>query len=142
MSGGSFNYLCHSDEPWHRSEDLESMAEALDQRGYADAAKETRQWLHYTPAAPREVLKDLWWAVEWKTSGDSNEEVVIDAYTQYQASDAIPSLDTTVPVSRQALLAAIHKARTLYAEAVTAGDHVLPGHECWAEFERLAEYLI
>lgn len=142
MSGGSYNYLCYSDEPWYRTEELEGMAEALDQRGYTDAAAETRQWLHYnyTPPSPRDALKNLWRAVEWKESGDWAETDVVEEYAQYQISSADTELDTTVQVSRQALLAAIRKARALYIEAF--GSEPVPDGECWAEFERLAEYLV
>lgn len=48
----------------------------------------------------------------------------------------------TVSVPRDVLIRALTKARLLYiATAAEAGHDPGPEDECWAEFERLAEYV-
>jgi len=48
----------------------------------------------------------------------------------------------TVSVPREVLIRALAKARLLYVGvAVEQGSDPGPDDECWAEFERLAEYV-
>ena len=94
MSGGSFNYLCHT---WDlnglidKCGDLEAMASELSGLGYAqDAARETeelvvmlRQW-EVRATVRIERLREVWKAVEWWRSCDYGEDRVREALAEYR----------------------------------------------------------
>lgn len=94
MSGGSFNYLCHT---WDlgdivgKTGDLEAMSQALAGLGYAkDAARETeellvilRQWEVQT-SVRLERLREVWKAMEWWQSCDYSEDQVREALAEYR----------------------------------------------------------
>lgn len=94
MSGGSFNYLCHS---WDLNDivgklgDLEAMSQALAGLGYAqDAARETeellvilRQWQVQTEVRLHR-LTPVWKAMEWWQSCDSSEDGFREALAEYR----------------------------------------------------------
>lgn len=94
MSGGSFNYLCHS---WDLSDiiskqgDLEEMAEALAGLGYAqDAARETeellvilRQW-EVRASVRLDRLREVWKAMEWWRSCDRSEDQFKETLAEYR----------------------------------------------------------
>lgn len=98
MSGGSFNYLCHT---WDLGDivekrgDLEEMSQALAALGYAqDAARETeellvilRQW-EVQASVRLERLREVWKAVEWWRSCDYSEDQVREALTAYRGEPA------------------------------------------------------
>lgn len=94
VSGGSFNYLCHS---WDLSDlvskrsHLEAMAEELERLSWAkDAAKETRHLVADLNAIEVRVevalerLRPVWKAVEWWRSCDWSEDQVREAVTEFQ----------------------------------------------------------
>jgi hypothetical protein len=94
MSGGSYNYLCHTYDLaglLDRHADLEEMSERLAGLGYAqDAARETeellvqlRQWRNRAEVR-MERLRDVWKAVEWWDSNDYSEDQVQDALKAYR----------------------------------------------------------
>lgn len=94
MSGGSFNYLCHSfdlDDLIDKRGDLEAMSEALAALGYAqDAARETeellvmlRQW-EVRATVRVERLREVWKAMEWWRSCDYGEDEFQEALTAYR----------------------------------------------------------
>lgn len=94
MSGGSFNYLCHT---WDLNDitsklgDLEDMATALAGLDYAqDAARETeellvliRQWQVRT-GVRLQRLTPVWKAMEWWRSCDSGEDAFREALAAYR----------------------------------------------------------
>ena len=92
MSGGSFDYLCFKefDELITNKDLIKEMATRLIELGYTDAAKETLQIKYIIEQAQVRVethidrLKELWKAVEWLDSGDSEIEQVKKAYKNYQ----------------------------------------------------------
>lgn len=94
MSGGSFNYLCHTwdlDTLMDKRGDLEEMASELAGLGYAqDAARETeelvvllRQW-EVRATVRIERLREVWKAVEWWRSCDYGEDQVREALAEYR----------------------------------------------------------
>lgn len=94
MSGGSFNYLCHT---WDlpdlitKQSDLEDMSKALAALGYAkDAARETeellvilRQW-EVQAGVRLDRLRDVWKAMEWWRSCDWGEDDLREALAEYR----------------------------------------------------------
>lgn len=94
MSGGSYNYLCHADaeELMNKTCDIQDMADRLAGLGYAqDAAAETmallltvRQYENRINAMC-ERLSDIWRAVEWWDSMDSEEDTVKVALEGYRS---------------------------------------------------------
>lgn len=99
MSGGSYDYLCHTWELrdlFKRDENssgstLEQMADRLAGLGYAqDAARETQELLvqlrQWTVRAEVRMdrLRDVWKAVEWWDSCDSGEEQLKAALAKYR----------------------------------------------------------
>jgi hypothetical protein len=94
VSGGSFNYLCHT---WDLSDiidkmgSLEEMSQALAALGYAqDAARETeellvilRQWEVQTTVR-LDRLRDVWQAMEWWRSCDWGETQFREALAEYR----------------------------------------------------------
>lgn len=94
MSGGSFNYLCHT---WDLPElvtkqgDLADMAQALAALGYAkDAARETeellvilRQW-EVQAGVRLDRLREVWKAMEWWRSCDWGEDQFKGALAEYR----------------------------------------------------------
>lgn len=94
MSGGSFNYLCHTwdlDGLMEKRGSLEEMASELAGLGYAqDAARETeellvmlRQW-EVRASVRVERLREVWKAVEWWRSCDYSEDQVREALAEYR----------------------------------------------------------
>lgn len=94
MSGGSYNYLCHTfdlDDLLKKQSELRDMADRLAALGYAkDAATETeellamlRQW-EVRAAVRLTRLAAVWEAVEWWDSGDRSEDAVRQALTAYR----------------------------------------------------------
>lgn len=105
MSGGSFNYLCHTwdfDALASKQGDLEAMSRALAELGYAkDAARETeellvmlRQWENQAIVRV-ERLREVWKAVEWWRSSDYSEDDVKEALAEYRAVQ--PQVDSQTP---------------------------------------------
>ncbi|WP_329311676.1 hypothetical protein [Streptomyces sp. NBC_01262] len=98
MSGGSFNYLCHTwdlDGLIDKRGDLEEMSAVLAGLGYAhDAARETeellvmlRQW-EVRATVRVERLREVWKAVEWWKSSDYGEDQVHEALAEYRGESA------------------------------------------------------
>ena len=96
MSGGSYNYLCHAsaDELMNKVSDLNDMVDRLSGLGYAeDAARETLELLltvrqfetRLTVMTDR--LSNVWRAVEWLDSCDSDESSVKNALDDYRGKD-------------------------------------------------------
>ncbi|MEU0991946.1 hypothetical protein [Streptomyces sp. NPDC005953] len=100
MSGGSYDYLCHS---WDLGDlldkrgSLEEMSQALAALGYAqDAARESeellvllRQW--ETRADVRiKRLRDVWKALEWWHSADYDEDDFKAALAKYRDTHTTP----------------------------------------------------
>lgn len=94
MSGGSYNYLCHTwdlDKLLQHESDLEAMSARLAGLGYAtDAARETeelilllRQWRNRADTR-LDRLRDVWKAVEWWDSCDWGEDQVREALVEYR----------------------------------------------------------
>ncbi|MGW4028236.1 hypothetical protein ACWEFL_02770 [Streptomyces sp. NPDC004838] len=100
MSGGSYNYLCHSwdlDDLLAKRGSLEEISQALAALGYAqDAARETeellvllRQW--ETRAGVRlDRLRPVWKALEWWHSSDSSEDTFKAALATYRDTETGP----------------------------------------------------
>ena|SRR5579872_5698491 len=95
MSGGSYNYLCHKfdvDELIRGGmQDLQSMTDRLAGLGYAsDAARESEELLltirqmQNRTQVMMDRLRDVWQAVEWWDSCDSDEDRVKDALKKYR----------------------------------------------------------
>lgn len=95
MSGGSFNYLCHTwdlNDLVEKRGSLEAMATELSGLGYAqDAARETeellvmlRQW-EVRAGVRIERLREVWKAVEWWRSCDYGEDQVREALAEYRS---------------------------------------------------------
>lgn len=92
MSGGSFDYLYHKEpaQLFDNIEHIENMVQALTNRGYTDAAKETEGVLlilrHFQARmeARLERLQPVWKAVEWNTSGDVTKATVDLAIKNYR----------------------------------------------------------
>lgn len=94
MSGGSYDYLYQVgdlDELLAKQLSLREMADRLAGLGYApDAAAETeelllllRQWQVRADVRVKR-LSDVWHAVEWWDSADSNEDGVRKALGEYR----------------------------------------------------------
>jgi hypothetical protein len=94
VSGGSFNYLCHTwdlDAILGKMGDLQDMSLALAALGYAqDAARETeellvilRQWEVQTTVR-LDRLREVWKAMEWWRSSDYDEDDFREALAQYR----------------------------------------------------------
>lgn len=100
MSGGSYNYLCHTwdlDDLLKHEGDLEDMSARLAGLGYAtDAARETEELLlllrvwKNRASARLGRLRDVWKAVEWWDSSDWGEDSVRKALTAYRGDDEQP----------------------------------------------------
>ena len=92
MSGGSYNYLCYKEayDIHERKEELEQMRDRLIELNYTDVAVETESVLLMMRAFEVRLqtridrLKDVWRAVEWYDSGDSNEDYVKDEVEKYR----------------------------------------------------------
>jgi hypothetical protein len=79
MSGGSYDYLCwNTHELSNRRGMVEAMAKRLEKSGYREAARATRNVLYLLDGAQQaaDALADVWHAVEWADSGDSDEDRV------------------------------------------------------------------
>jgi hypothetical protein len=98
MSGGSYNYLCHSwdlEDLLKQKASLSDMADRLSALGYAeDAAKETYTLLvllrqfETRAEVHAERLRDLWKAVEWWDSADWGEDSVRKALAAYRGDES------------------------------------------------------
>jgi len=93
MSGGSYNYLCFKefDGLVENQTDLQNMLDRLDGLGYAeDAAAETEEVIQIIKNAEVRInrrlgrLKELWRAMEWWDSCDTNEESFKKALDKYR----------------------------------------------------------
>ncbi len=85
MSGGSYDYLCwNTDDLCRRRGMVGAMAKRLEELGYRDAARATRDVLYLLDGAERagQALADVWHAVEWLDSGDYGEESMRKAITE------------------------------------------------------------
>ena len=93
MSGGSYDYLCWKDpaDLVQMERQLREMSDRLAGLGYAvDAARETeqllltiRQFINRIEASSKR-LEPVWHAVEWWDSGDSLEDGVKKALSEYR----------------------------------------------------------
>ena len=93
MSGGSFNYLCFKDphEMFERMDDIEQMADALAELGYADdAASETREFLLNLRVIKNRLsvavnrLNGVWHDMEWWKSYDIGEDTFKKTLEEYR----------------------------------------------------------
>lgn len=93
MSGGSYDYLCHSEprELFGRLGTIETMASDLAELGYAqDAAKETEELLLLLRQIEMRLevrfyrLQPIWKAMEWWRSCDWGEDDVKAALAEYR----------------------------------------------------------
>jgi hypothetical protein len=89
MSGGSYNYLCHAMRDGNLSQyegEMQRMAARLRELGHPEAADGTDIVLSVLDAAERAAmaLEDVWHAVEWLDSNDSDEEAVAEAVEAYR----------------------------------------------------------
>jgi hypothetical protein len=93
MSGGSYRYLCYADSSDinNRREELTQMRDRLTELGFKDAAKETESVLlmldsfEVRLSTRLERMSDVWKAIEWLDSGDSDfigVECAIDKYRE------------------------------------------------------------
>jgi hypothetical protein len=100
MSGGSYNYLCHTwdlDDLLEHRGGLEEMSARLAGLGWAeDAARETeellvmlRQW-QVRAETRMERLREVWKAVEWWDSNDWGEDQVREALAKYRGEGEHP----------------------------------------------------
>lgn len=97
MSGGSYEYLCHTwdlDDLLAKRGELERMSARLSGLGWAeDAARETeellvmlRQWqIRAETRITR--LRDVWKAIEWWDSCDWSEDQVREALAAYRGEE-------------------------------------------------------
>lgn len=92
MSGGSFGYLCYTQMPdvLNRTTDMEEMEQVLIKMGYTDIAKDVRRLIEYCKSAEIRIsvlfeqLKEVFRAIEWKVSGDINEDDLIKKLEKYR----------------------------------------------------------
>lgn len=123
MSGGSYNYLAtHVTGLEDRSDDIVRMAARLDGLGYAtEAAAETRKVLEILDEAEKvaQRLYDVWHAVEWWDSGDSGEEQVRKAVSEFQGE--YPTRLANARALQAALSAELDGLSELDAASVMAG---------------------
>mgnify|MGYP001613957360 CR=1 FL=1 len=100
MSGGSYEYLFTKDidelMSGHSDTLIESMSNRLAGLGYAnDAASETEELLLIIRQvknrlyARQKRLSNVWFAIEWWDSCDSDEDSVKEALLKYRESGAI-----------------------------------------------------
>jgi hypothetical protein len=96
MSGGTFDYLCYKSagELLEADHELQSMADALAELGYAeDAARETQEILLTIRAMRNRVqvsidrLTDVWRTMEWWRSGDYSEDQLEEALAKFRGED-------------------------------------------------------
>lgn len=124
MSGGSYNYLAtHVTGLEDRHDDIvEALAARLDGLGYAtEAAAETRKVLEILDEAEKvaQRLYDVWHAVEWWDSGDSGEEQVRKAVSEFQGE--YPTRLSNARALQAALSAELDGLSELDAASVMAG---------------------
>lgn len=103
MSGGSYNYLCHTwdlDDLVSKRHDLREMADRLSRLGYApDVAAETLNLIADLNAISVRVevalkrLTPVWKAVEWWDSCDWSEDQVHAALATYRAASSGRSVE-------------------------------------------------
>ena len=93
MSGGSFNYLCHSwclEDLIPKIGELSRMIDALTEFGATDAAKETEALrldiaaFDVRVSAKLKRLQDVWRAIEWLHSCDWGPEQVEEELRKYR----------------------------------------------------------
>lgn len=95
MSGGSYNYLCTKDvdELTPHNDDLAHMIERLDGIGWATAAaantravRDKLRAFHDEIQALLTDLEPVWHAVEWRDSGDWDDDQLRAALVRYEAA--------------------------------------------------------
>lgn len=92
MSGGSFNYLFLKDpsELLDKEDDIDSMADILEEEGFYIEANYTRDILKEIQDFKESIEKkkdsvsEVWKAMEWKRSGDSGIKDVIKAANKFR----------------------------------------------------------
>lgn len=93
MSGGSYEYLCFKDaaDLLEASEQLRAMADRLKGVGHADdAARETEDIIATVEQFQESLnaritrISEVWRAVEWWDSGDTNENHLHHALKEYR----------------------------------------------------------
>jgi hypothetical protein len=97
MSGGSFDYLYSQDisKLLYQRWDLHDMIGALKSLGYEDAAKASEAFETAMDEALsnleklRSPLVEVWRAVEWCVSGDTNEDDVAKAIKEWRQTWSI-----------------------------------------------------
>lgn len=94
MSGGSFNYLygaADNCELSHRLQDLRAMVDELPKGSLARANTQRVVDLLVEAVERALELSDVWHAVEWKCSGDSGDEQIVEALAKYnKAAEGTP----------------------------------------------------
>lgn len=103
MSGGSYNYLYHTEEQeflrYSVISELKQMADRLASLGYASKAAERTNRLVQTlesclaeACQAKNELEDVWQAVEWWDSADWGEEDVKEAIEKFNTKAQAVSL--------------------------------------------------
>lgn len=128
MSGGSYNYLCFADgsDVLTKLGDLQSMADRLDEV-CPEAAGETRA-LFAGPKSLRAELEerlkrltDLWYAVEWRDSGDWGDAQLAEAVEKFRTQGPAPDALVTETDRSLAMAHLVDEAGRLLAEAQRIG---------------------
>ena len=96
MSGGSFNYLCHTweaEDLFSKMDDLQDMASALGKLPYAeDAAAETEELICILNESRVRIkvrlnrLREVWREMEWWKSNDHSEDQLKEALAKYRGN--------------------------------------------------------
>lgn len=89
MSGGSYDYLCYSDDLSSRRRTIKRMAERLEGLGWApEAAEATRRVIDLLDQADAaaDALREVWHDIEWWDSSDYGEGQVREEIDRYRAS--------------------------------------------------------
>lgn len=131
MSGGSYDYLCFADESdvLRRLESLQRMADRLDEV-CPEAAAETRALFDGPKSLRAEVearlkrLTDLWYAVEWRDSGDWGDTQLADAVEKFRAQGPAPDALVTETDRSVAMARLVDQAGCLLAEAQRIGHRL------------------
>ena len=92
MSGGSLGYLCFAEpyELFDRVREMEEVEHFLREHGAEDVALDVRRLIEYTMTtgarldALHRQLSDIFHAVEWRMSGDYDDDDVLLAVKEYR----------------------------------------------------------